>query len=207
MKIYRYELPTRISHWIHVAAMILIMITGLQVLTGFGFMDSFTVPFHVTLGFIIFAALVLELLTMVINKKDFLLSIPTWTDIKNFITIALNFLKLTDKYPRFHVYSKSKGYIKKWHPLLKFIIWGDVIFILIIGFTGLAMFYPPDNPLAFLANYLDLGTIRLIHFLCFVYFVLTVIPHAYLGLNPMNRGLLKSMISGWDDGESTEIKE
>ncbi len=207
MKIYRYEITTRVAHWVHAVAMILLIVTGLQIYTGIGFMDSFTVPFHVTLGFVLVAMLIMELLSLLTHPKELKLSIPTITDIKNFVTIALNFMGLTNKYPAYHVYSKSKGYIRKWHPILKFIIWGDMFFVLLIAFTGFALYYPKDSALAWMTNYLDLGSIRTLHFLSFLYFVMTLIPHAYLALNPVNRGILKSMITGWDSGEDTLIVE
>lgn len=207
-KIFRYDIVTRASHWIHTAAMILLVITGLQVFTGIAFTDSFTVPFHVALGWILLAALVMEILAYLFHPRELLLAIPTPSDIKRWVTITLNFMGLTEKYPAYHVYSKSKKeYLNKWHPVLKFMIWGDMFFVIVIALTGFALYYPASNPLAFLAKYLDLGTIRLIHFISFIYFLLVLIPHGYLALNPANRGILKSMITGWDEGEDTVIVE
>ncbi len=207
-KIFRYDAVTRASHWIHTFAMILLIVTGLQIFLGLGFMDSFTVPFHVFLGWILLAALVMEVLNWALHPREVLLSIPTPKDIKRWITIALNFMGLTDKYPAYHVYSRKKGeYISKWHPVLKFMIWGDLFFVLVIAFTGFAMYYPAGHPLAFLLNYMDMGTIRLLHFIAFIYFVLVLIPHGYLALQPVNRGVFRSMITGWDEGEDTVIVE
>ena len=207
-KIYRYDGLTRASHWVHTTAMILLILTGLQVFTGFGFMDSFTVPFHVALGWILVAALVMEVLGFLINPREALLAIPTPKDIKRWVLIAMNFMGLTEKYPAYHIYSRSKKeYTSKWHPVLKFMIWGDMFFVIVIALSGFALYYPASHPLAVMARYIDLGTVRLIHFISFIYFLLVLIPHGYLALNPVNRGVLKSMIFGWDEGEDTVIVE
>ena len=64
--------------------------------------------------------------------------------------------------------------------------------------------YVPDFVLDFLKVILSpldiLGIeIRFVHFLCYIYFILTTIVHFFLAVIPQNRNLLKGMILGKEE--------
>ena len=208
--IERHSLPDRFIHWAHTLFMVLLLVTGWGIYSGGYFFSDYAtnLSIHMISGFgIIIVSIVLTLYFWSFDRDEFRLTLITPTDIVEFLTIALNFLGLTKKYPEFHVWdSKKKKYIKKYHPALKMIHWGDVVMILVMAGTGFGLYYGSENALGFLSRYYSATLLRTVHLAAFYYFVFTLMAHLYLTLIPANFHIVKSMIFGKDTGEDTVRK-
>lgn len=208
--IERHPLPHRFIHWTHVLFMALLMITGWGVYSGGYFFSDYAtnLSIHMIAGFgIILVSVGLTMYFWTVYRPEFIYTLLRPGDIKDMITVALNFLGVTKQYPEIHVWdSKKKKYIKKYHPALKGIYWGDFIAVPIMAVTGLGLYYGPGTTLGFLANYWDATLMRTVHLAGFFYFLFSLVAHIYLALIPVNRHLLAAMVTGEDTGEDTAIK-
>jgi cytochrome b subunit of formate dehydrogenase len=205
--IERHSSPDRIIHWTHTLFMALLLATGWGIYSGGYFFSDFAtnLSIHMISGFgIIIVSILLTIYFWILDRDEFRLTLITPTDIIEFLTIALNFLGLTKKYPEFHVWdSKRKKYIKKYHPALKMIHWGDMVMIIVMAITGFGLYYGRGSALGFLSNYWSVTLMRTVHLASFFYFVFALMAHLYLSLIPANFHIVKSMINGKDTGEDT----
>lgn len=210
----RYGAAGRTYHWVHAGAMMLFLSTGWQIYTGdiiFGDMNVIR-TLHIALGiFIIFWDLIVQIAIMAIDGhvKDV---IPTLTDITDIIVILLCTLRIIDDkyYPHYDFYDPTLGvYIRKYHPAQKFLSIADILAMLAMAVTGIALaeLLQPGSTgfMGFLAgatiffSWLIPATqvnIRFLHFLLFLYFLLTTVFHIYFALIPQNFSRLRAMITG-----------
>ncbi len=208
--IIRHSLLGRCTHWLHMLFMALLLATGWGIYSGGYFFSGYAtnLSIHMITGFgLIMVCLVFGIYFWIMEPKHIKMLIVTPSDIIDFITITLNFLGLTKKYPAYHVWdSEKKEYVSKYHPAIKFLHWGDYCFYVLVAITGLGLYYGPGTTLGFLADYWGPTLMRTVHLAGFFYFVFTLMAHIYLALIPVNRNLLASMVTGEDTGKDTVIK-
>lgn len=205
-KIPRFSGLGRLTHWLHALFMALLMATGWGIYSGGYFFSDYAtnLSIHMITGFgMIMVCLAVGIYFWIAEPKHIKTLVVTPSDIKGFITIALNFLGLTKKYPAYHIWdAKKEEYVSKYHPAMKFLHWGDYCFYVLVAVTGLGLYYP-GTTIGFITSYWSLTLIRTIHLACLFYFIFTLMAHIYLSIIPVNRHLLVSMISGEDTGEDT----
>ena len=210
----RYGVAGRLYHWTHAMAMMLFLSTGWQIYTSKPIFGDMTIirTIHIGLGiFIIFWDLVVQIAIIAIegHARDV---IPTLTDFADIIIILLCTLRILDDkyYPHYDFYDPSLGiYVRKYHPAQKFLSISDILAILFMGITGIALaeaiqpgstgFMGFFAGLTILFSWLIPATatnLRFIHFLIFLYFLLTTVFHVYFALIPQNFSRLKAMITG-----------
>jgi cytochrome b subunit of formate dehydrogenase len=206
-KIERHASESRFMHWAHALFMFLLIITGYGIYDGFYLFSDYAtnLSLHMIAAFgIIMVSIVLPIYFWIAKPAELKLSIIYPSDIGNFFTIVFNFLGITKKYPKYHVWNTGKReYAVKYHPAIKFIRWGDFFILILMAVTGLGLYYGQGTTLGFILNYWSLTLTRTIHLACFYYFIFSLMAHIYLALIPVNRSLLKSMIFGEDTGEDT----
>ncbi|MHA1991763.1 MAG: hypothetical protein ACW981_14720 [Candidatus Hodarchaeales archaeon] len=213
----RYGAAGRFYHWVHAASMALFISTGWQIHTReiiIGDMAQVRTV-HIMLGiFILLWDLICNPLLLAIDGhlKDI---IPTPGDVRDLIFMMLCALNILDDsyYPHYDFYDPELGvYIRKYHPGQKFLAISDLVAMLLMGSTGIALAetQAPGSTgiMAFLAGLnvivlpiLDiLGmSVRFFHFLLFVFFTLTTLFHVYFAFIPQNVSRLKAMITGKED--------
>ncbi|MFW9928688.1 MAG: hypothetical protein ACFFD1_04800 [Candidatus Thorarchaeota archaeon] len=213
----RYGAAGRIYHWIHAAAMMLFISTGWQIYTQDLILGDMGIvrAIHISLGiFIILWDLICQPALLAIDGhfKDI---IPTPGDVRDLIVIFLCTLRIIgdEHYPHYDFYDPDLGiYIRKYHPGQKFLSITDMVAMLFMGSTGIAMaeaaqagstgimsFMTVFNII--LVPFLDLFGIsfRLFHFFLFIFFTLTTFFHIYFALIPQNIARLKAMVTGTED--------
>jgi cytochrome b subunit of formate dehydrogenase len=205
--IERHSPMNRFIHWAHTLLMALLLITGWGIYSGWYFFSEYAtnLSIHMISGFgIVLVSIVLTIYFWIIDRDEFIQTLLKPVDIKEFFMIAFNFLGVTKRYPEIHVWdSKKKRYIKKYHPALKMIHWGDFVMIIIMAITGFGLYYGPGTTLGVLANYWTATLMRTVHLAAFFYFVFTIMAHTYLSIIPVNRHIAISMLTGKDTGEDT----
>ena len=192
----RYGVAGRMYHWTHAMAMMLFLSTGWQIYINqpvFGISLSTVIDFHIALGvFIIFWDLVVQIVIITIegHARDI---IPTITDFADLILILLCTLRILDDkyYPHYDFYDPSLGiYVRKYHPAQKFLSIADILAMLFMGITGIALanalqpgatgFMGAFAGLTIIFTWLIPATVanlRFMHFLIFIYFLLTTTYH------------------------------
>jgi len=210
----RYGTAGRFYHWVHAASMMLFLSTGWQIHISepiFGDMNMVRV-LHIALGiFIIFWDLVVQIAIIAIegHARDV---IPTLTDIADLIIIVLCTLRIIDDkyYPHYDFYDPTLGiYVRKYHPGQKFLSIADILAMAAMGVTGIALaeLIQPGSTgiMGFVAGAtilfswlipVTLVDLRFMHFLLFMYFLLTTLFHIYFALIPQNFSRLRAMITG-----------
>jgi cytochrome b subunit of formate dehydrogenase len=149
--------------------------------------------------------------------------IPTPSDVRDLILIVLCTLNLIsdDNYPHYDFYNAETGmYHRKYHPAQKFLAISDLVAMLLMGATGIALAeaQQPGSTgiMSFFVGLNDLMlpflgllgiSVRFFHFLLFVFFTLTTIFHVYFALIPQNVARLKAMITGKEDIQENINKE
>lgn len=210
----RYGVAGRVYHWTHAMAMMLFLSTGWQIYTGkpiFGNMDLI-LAIHISLGiFIIFWDLVVQIAILIVDGHIHDI-IPTPTDVADLILILMCTLRILDDkyYPHYDFYDPNLGiYVRKYHPAQKFLSIADILAMLFMGITGIALaetinpgsagFMAFFGSLTFVFTWLipaTLTNLKFIHFMIFIYFLLTTTFHVYFALIPQNFSRLKAMITG-----------
>jgi cytochrome b subunit of formate dehydrogenase len=210
----RYGTAGRFYHWVHAASMMLFLSTGWQIHISqpiFGDLGAVR-TLHIALGiFIIFWDLVVQIAIIAIegHAKDV---IPTLNDVADLIVIILCTLRIIDDkyYPHYDFYDPTLGaYVRKYHPGQKFLSISDILAMLFMGITGIALAEliqsGSTGMMSFLAGAtvlfswlipITLTNLRFIHFLLFMYFLLTTIFHVYFALIPQNFSRLRAMVTG-----------
>lgn len=211
----RYGVAGRMYHWTHAMAMMLFLSTGWQIYINqpiLGISLPTVIDFHIALGvFIIFWDLVVQLVIIAI-EGHFHDIIPTITDFADLILILLCTLRILDDkyYPHYDFYDPSLGiYVRKYHPAQKFLSIADILAMLVMGITGIALAetLQPGSAgvMGFVAGGViiftwlfpaTLANLKFIHFMIFIYFLLTTTFHVYFALIPQNFSRLKAMITG-----------
>jgi cytochrome b subunit of formate dehydrogenase len=210
----RYGAAGRFYHWVHAACMMLFISTGWQIHTReviFGDI-AFIRTLHISLGiFILFWDLLCQSTLLAIDHhlKDIL---PTPQDIRDLIVMFLCTLGIIsdEHYPHYDFYDPELGvYVRKYHPGQKLLAVTDIIMMIFMGSTGIALAETQQpgstGMMAFFAifnapirPFLEIVGInlRFVHFLLFTFFTLTTTFHIYFALIPQNFSRLKAMITG-----------
>ena len=210
----RYGTAGRMYHWVHAACMMLFISTGWQI----HIQEPIFLPMsevrilHIMLGiFIVFWDVIVQVSIIAIDGhlKDL---IPTPTDIADLIVIMLCTLRIIDDkyYPDYDFYDPDLGvYVRKYHPGQKFLSLTDILAIILMGATGIALaevqqpgstgfmgFFGGIASIFGLIFPLTAVYLRFIHFVIFVFFALSTFFHIYFALIPQNASRLRAMITG-----------
>ncbi len=217
--IERYKRPQRIHHWVHVLFMIIFFFTGLELFLKMYFVGDYflTRGLHYTLGIFI-GIWDLIIYTIILAKYDlFNEIIPTPRDFLDLTIIALCYLKILpdSKYPKYDYYNlEEKKYVMKYHPAQKLLAIPNLGGIFVMGVTGILMAEAlAPGSTSYLVPGIVVGLfellvtplrilnidLRLVHFLGYLYFILTTIVHFYFAIIPQNRNRLKGMVTGVEE--------
>ncbi len=195
----RHEASMRFAHWAHVVLMGGLLVTGYSIHEKTYILGSGTTYLHLALAFTIaFIDLPVHFLAMWRSGDMRNIFTPKKDDIKVAVGTTTNFFYLSKKYPEHATWDAKKKdwYLdRKYCSYQKYLFYGDLISIIVIGITGLALYWP--ETFAWLNSLLGgSSNIRALHLFIFYYFAATVLAHAYLSFIPSNLGRMKSMITG-----------
>ena len=217
IKVERYTISQRVHHWVHTILMISFLFTGFELFSDTYLVGTeyFTQIIHFALGACIGIWDLVVYPILIYRLKKFKEIFPSLGDFRDLVVILLVKTNIysESKYPNYGFYDvEKKEYVKKYHPGQKVLSLTNLIAIFIIGLIGMVLVssvfpdssYVPDFVLDFLKVILSpldiLGIeIRFVHFLCYIYFILTTIVHFFLAVIPQNRNLLKGMILGKEE--------
>lgn len=208
----RYNRSQRIHHWVHVISMVTFFFTGLELFLQMYFIGDYfaTRSFHFMAGIFIGSW---DLLFFV-KTENLREIIPTPRDFLDLIIITLCYIKILpdSKYPHHDFYIlEEKKYVMKYHPGQKILSTTNILAILGMGITGIVLaesvspgaagFFVPGFVIEifsilvipFQLLFIDL---RLIHFLGYLYFILTTLLHFYLAIIPSNRNRIRGIVTG-----------
>ena len=150
MVVERYTVTDRIAHTVHAIAMIVLIITGLKIYTGWDFMSFHTarglhmimVPFLLAVNWILIPYNIFS------EGHGFMGKISHFTDHYIFGPkdatrlggIIGNFFR-KGRYPAFSIYDEEKGhYETKLHPLMKILIVLEGTAIFFIAVSGIVLY-------------------------------------------------------------------
>jgi Ni/Fe-hydrogenase 1 B-type cytochrome subunit len=122
--------------------------------------------------------------------------IPSTSDIAVFGNMTRNFLGLSTYYPEHSTYDvRGKKYYRKYNPGQKLVYGGILLFLLLQGITGFAMFWP--DKFGFVTSILrGIVNVRVLH-LALMYAILGLVTmHIYMAVIPPNWESLRSMFIG-----------
>lgn len=211
----RHSRGFRVIHWLQVALMAIMVVTGYGIYSGiylfgnsspaFGYFSNFGL--HMMAATFLLMINIPLLLYFLYVEKDLLSQIIRPSDIKKLWQLALNFIGIRKKYPlRLHRYDlKNKVWVDKYHPMQKFFLWVEVILLLLAALTGYGMYkimYYGGTQIGFLstfgfiAKYMSLIAMKKLHFGILLFFAAILPYHIYLAVIPVNWDLLKSNIYG-----------
>lgn len=196
----RFSLGVRLTHWFHGILIVIFLISGYGIYSGSYLWGDYAtnLSLHMILSFFLIMGGILHLYIMSAITGDIREMWVRMKDIGDTITIAKSWLGITKEYPDYGKYDvKNQRYYGKYHPVVKMKYWGDGLFVGIAAVTGYAMYYP--SVLGFMP--LDYIWMRVIHFLVFIYFIVSLGGHIYLSLIPVNWDVLKSMVTGKENVE------
>ncbi len=204
----RFTQGIRLTHWIHGILIVLFMITGYGIYSGsYLFNDYATnLALHMIMSFAVVMDGIAHLYFMSISGDRRAMWVEK-KDIEDTITIAKSWLGLTKAYPEYGTYDvEKKQFYGKYHPVVKMKYWADACFVGFAAITGYIMYYESvanyaGSLLGFLGLPLALAWIRAIHFIVFIYFLVSLSGHIYLSVLPVNWEVLKSMITGKENVE------
>ncbi|MFX0149186.1 MAG: cytochrome b/b6 domain-containing protein [Candidatus Hodarchaeota archaeon] len=211
LSVERYTKSHRLHHWVHVGSMVLFILTGFEIAIKvyfFGTTYGFTRTLHYILGIFVGGWDLIFYIAILIKDRKLLEIIPTPREILDLIIIALCAFRILpdSKYPHYDFYIlEEKKYIMKYHPAQKLLALMNLVVIFLMGVTGIALAeqLAPGSTgiLAVLAllvapvQALNLN-IRFLHFLMFVYFLVSTMVHFYFAIIPENRQRLRGMVTG-----------
>jgi cytochrome b subunit of formate dehydrogenase len=214
LSVERYTKSHRLHHWVHVGSMVLFLFTGFEIAIKvyfFGTTYQLTRTLHYILGIFVGGWDLIFYVAILIKDKKLLEIIPTPREILDLFIIALCAFKILpdSKYPHYDFYIlEEKKYIMKYHPAQKLLALMNLVVIFLMGITGIALAeqLAPGSTgiLAVLAllvsplQALNLN-IRFLHFLMFVYFLVSTMVHFYFAIIPQNRQRLRGMLTGKEE--------
>ncbi|MEN3047344.1 MAG: cytochrome b/b6 domain-containing protein [Candidatus Caldarchaeales archaeon] len=194
----RHHWSARLSHWIRVAVLAVMIVTGWGITVKQAPLGALTRDVHIWVAFVILLAdLPLHIYSMARGEYRHLLMINR-DDIEVTITIAKNFLGLTRAYPPHAVYDLESGdyYMgRKYCSLQKPLGWFYFASMLLMGLTGFALAYPSLFPWVFALMGGGLN-VRAVHLLLFYLFTAVFFVHVYLSLIPANWNRLRAIVLG-----------
>ncbi len=208
----RYKRSQRIHHWIHVIFMIFFLFTGLELILKMYFVGDyfFTRDLHLASGIFIGFWDLIIFPAIVVKFKKYGELIPTPRDFLDMVIIFLCAIRILpdEKYPHYDYYNpEEKKYIMKYHPAQKVLSLTNLLAIFAMGVTGIVLSkttHPDKLPVivvdifSAIASPLDalFIDIRFVHFLVFLYFIMTTMIHFYFAIIPQNRERLRGMVTG-----------
>jgi len=198
-EVRRHELGMRLSHWSHVGLMTGLLITGFSINQKTYILGSMTTPMHLAFAFsILFIDFPVHFISMWRGRDLRNIFLPKKDDITVAVGTTANFFYLSKKYPEHATWDpKEKKYYldRKYCSYQKFLLYGDLIAITIMGITGLGLYFPES--FQWLNSLLGgSSNIRALQLFLFYYFAATVAVHLYLSLIPSNLGRLRTMVTG-----------
>jgi F420-nonreducing hydrogenase I cytochrome b subunit len=209
----RYSWIERVTHLVHLVAMLTLIITGFKIYFGWEFMSFQTaralhmiaVPFFLVANWILVPYNLFsckgERCSVRERIEHFRESYMFGkADAERLFDIIKNFFG-KGRYPAFTIYDERKGhYVTKLHPVLKLLIVFESMAILLIAITGIVLYNfiwsPFGIPIAawilsvawYFAAFFNvnaLGLLRLLHLLAAYWFVFELVVHAcILELDP-----------------------
>ncbi len=233
--IERYEINEIIQHWVHLIAVIALILTGFYIFYGGTYLEwmfgtrGFARELHIWFAVVLFLAWVVlayNILNLTLEGKAWMYFI-TKGDLRRMKKTIMSYFGASD-YEAFSVYNKEKGKHETKHaPFWKPFIMIEGIFIVIIFLTGIALWTPnaelgmlswiaeilnsiTKNVILFLApnsNWLTVA--RSLHLLSAFYFVFEVIFHAWINLaDPNSWEYVKAMFyKGKEDPTKTSYSK
>ncbi len=210
----RHSLGFRVIHWLQVALITIMVVTGYGIYSGtylffnsapaFGYFSNFGL--HMMAATFLLMVNVPLLLYFLYVEKDLLSQIIRPRDIKKLWQLALNFIGIRKEYLlKLHRYDlKNREWVDKYHPMQKFFLWTEVILLLLAALTGYGiykiMYYGTQigflSTFGFIAKYMSLIAMKKLHFAILLFFAAVLPYHIYLAVIPVNWDLLKSNIYG-----------
>jgi Ni/Fe-hydrogenase 1 B-type cytochrome subunit len=199
----RHPIEHRIWHWVFFVTMGLLVLTGsdmyltysmfgYSIYGGFGLARSWHIMFALLAAFWAYP-IFLYIYGVTGELKELM---PSTSDIAFFVDMTRNFLGLSTYYPEHSTYDvRGKRYYKKYNPGQKLVYGGILVFLLLQGITGLAMFW--SDKFSFVISILGgIVNVRALH-LGLMYAILGLVAmHIYMAVIPPNWGSLKSMFIG-----------
>ncbi len=204
----RFALGIRLTHWIHGILIVGFLFTGYGIYSGSYLLGDYAtnLSLHMIMSFAVVMDGVAHLYMMSITGDRRAMWVEM-KDIKDSITIFKNFLGLTKEYPEYGTYDiQKKQFYGKYHPVVKMKYWGDAYFVGFAAISGFSLYYlSVYNYINYYLNFIGLEInllwFRAIHFIIFIYFLISLTGHIYLSLLPVNWELIKSMITGKENVE------
>ncbi len=198
-EVERHDAGMRFSHWAHVVLMTGLLITGLSIHDKSYLLGKMTTPVHLVFAFsILFIDFPVHFVAMWRGGDMKNIFTPRKDDIKVAVGTTANFFFLSKKYPEHATWDpKTKSYYmdRKYCSYQKYLLYGDIVSIIIMGVTGIALYWPGD--MQWLTSFIGgPANIRALHLFIFYYFAASVIAHMYLSFIPSNIGRLDAMITG-----------
>lgn len=195
----RHDAGMRLTHWTHVALMAGLLITGLSIHDKSYLLGKMTTPVHLVFAFsILFIDFPVHFIAMWRGGDMRNIFTPRKDDIKVAVGTTANFFFLSKKYPEHATWDpKTKSYYldRKYCSYQKYLLYGDIASILVMGVTGLALYWPTD--LQWLISFAGgPANIRALHLFLFYYFAASIMAHTYLSVIPSNIGRLNAMVTG-----------
>ena len=207
LRVERYKRSQRLHHWVHVIGMLFFFFTGLELFIQMYFVGDyfFTKDIHFIVGIFIGMWDILFFGFIVIRFNKFGELIPTPRDFLDLFIILLCAIRILpdSKYPHYDYYIVDENrYVMKYHPAQKVLSLSNLFAIFIMGATGVAL---AGNAPAILTDFFGIFTapleslsidIKFVHFLGYLYFVMTTMIHFYFAIIPQNRERLRGMVTG-----------
>ncbi|WP_028308291.1 cytochrome b/b6 domain-containing protein [Desulfitibacter alkalitolerans] len=189
-KIMEQPLAIRIFHWSFVGATLIVLLTSfLKVFREYNFLnwpDTTTSFYHQTSGLLLFFLIIFRIYYSLISGM-WTYDIPIKKEFASFLELSRYYAFLTEQkppvFPKYNIAQK-----------LTFLSWFFVVLIQTI--TGLILAFPEESKTIVSLVFGNLQMVRVIHFLTFAYFVITIIPHVYLVLVE-DPAKLQAMFTGY----------
>lgn len=210
----RWGLGSIVSHWLLVLLMLVAVLTGVAIWTGWygplevGIWAGYQVAFqvHVWAGVVlaVIALLVFPFYHRVVDGHDLLVS---WTQIKEQFVIALAFLGLVRYIPGYkqarRTYDEDREHWAGYHPAQTAFWYATWFFVGVLTLTGFALWNDlatePTwwiSTLGFMQGWVGYETMLQIHLVATFLTIVVILIHAYVALLPGNRDIFGSMIGG-----------
>ncbi len=211
LNVERYAKGERLHHWVHVLSMLVFFFTGLELFIPIFFVGDYlsTRTLHFFLGILIGLWDQLFFGYLVIKNKHLHQIIPTPRDFLDLAIIALCAVGILpdEKYPHYDFYiPEEKRYVMKYHPAQKILTVSNLLMISILGITGISLaetlvpgsmgiFGVIVGAILFPLSIINFD-VRFLHFLVYLYFIISTLIHFYFAVIPANRNRLRGMVTG-----------
>jgi methanophenazine hydrogenase, cytochrome b subunit len=201
----RYTWLERVTHLVHLVAMLILLVTGFKIYFVWGFMSFQTartlhmiaVPFFLVANWILVPYNIFSCKGERYGVRDRIGHFKESymfgkDDMERLVDIIKNFFG-RGRYPAFTIYDERKGhYVTKLHPVLKIMIVLESIAIVIVAITGVVLYNlnwaPFGIPISawilsitwYFASFFNinaLGLLRLLHLLAAYWFVFELVVH------------------------------